>query len=423
MHEEDDDDDGGRVTYRTVTFVNSQLTDEDLLSLTDALAVIFRYEGLQRKYNALSLRLTKVTARGFSKLKGIRDFMLDLSGTLVHRDGLIELKYLPNVMFFDLSDTYLSLVALREFVSGRKNDGISLTVSGAKVVNDEVVVPSAVGGSKLPELNVTGLLNILKELKQLKGLDISRLGIRNDDLIDFEFHKKFANLQWVYFSDNELTNKCLSTITSINPNSLWFLALSGNEGIGDAGMDELKKLHRLSSLRLAGTGISDAGLAKLDFSNLQELDISNTRTALDKEFVLDKDNVKKSFKNLKRLYINKTGVTSKELIAIGKLTSDYLLAELNVSDTVVTNKGLEAFIRLRLPTEKHVELAADAEFYLGKQGAQELGIGIGDATQFKLIFDNTRATPGMLSRLQGVAGNTLALNTLALGSPRRTFRK
>jgi len=376
--EKDLDDDGNKIMNRIVSFANSSLTDQDLLGLTQALDTIYKYKSKLKqdnnKNNRLDLRFTKVTGKGFRNLKNIEKLTyLDLSSTLVNDEGLQELTYLADLLEdIDLDYTYLSLTGLKQFSKNfDTKKTIALSLLGATVVNDE---PASFAATKLEKISATCLINTVKDLKNLVGLDLSRLDLTTQDIEVLQQNIAGSKLKWLAISNNKLDNDCLQIVGKISPDSLWYLDLSGNDNVVD--VDKLTfpgGLKKLASLYLSGTGITNEVLAKMDLPNLNTLDISDTKTSLDRNVICyswseiiekmplliapskaESVLLRPTFQNLEWLDVSKTGVSNEELVAHDQLAGCWRLTTLeylNVSNTSATTDGLIQFFKCRVTQE------------------------------------------------------------------------
>jgi len=359
--------------------------------LTGHLATIYRL-GPDRPhtgYNKLDLSFTKVTGRGFGDLNRVNLTHLNISSTLVSDAGLNELDYLDGLKAVFLDYTHLPIEALEHFLkSHQKIENLSL--DGATFAYDDLKIRK-----------VGQLVSALKDLKQLTTLDLSHLGIQNNDLDVLFAGENRRNIRRVALSyNNELTNACLTTLVRLE--GLQSLYLSGDTEL--TNLDSLK-LNSLEELDLSGTGITNEVLAKMDLPNLKILDISDTKTFLNRNVLFDRSAKwlserpklnalqnwstfqdwstwlsarpieRNTFWNLKELHVNKTGVSDDELLDIGLLEQ---LKELDLTETTVTNHGLEQFVRI------------SAAF-------------IQDGVTPRIDFDHP--TPGLLRRLEAIASS------------------
>lgn len=395
------DDDNHKITVRVVSFANSNLTDDELLCLTEPLAIIYqsplekdekkeclKNEEMEKNIkeqkkirNRLDLSYTKVTARGFRKLREITNLTdIDLSSTLVYDKGLRELEHLESLEVIRLKYTYIPITALRHLVAHLSTREIVLYLSGATIVNDAVLSDANMAGCKLKKVSAGCLLNTLKNLTNVKGLDLTLLGIKDPELKELLTGKLQHTLKWIDLSNNDLSNECLESLAGVT--QLWWLSLSGNSCLQDGvisgpPLKELNHLRHLKVLKLSSTGITNKGLQQLDLKKLIVLDISNTSTVLNKHILLTKLVPWSAFRkhlsqrtdgknglqglvrgvndyisslvfyvnqySMKTLKVNKTGISTDEVIAISSLL--FGLTDLDLSDTSVTNEGLEKIVR------------------------------------------------------------------------------
>lgn len=137
--------------------------------------------------------------------------------------------------------------------------------------------------------------------------------------------------------DMEITDRDLAYLVEALDN-LKFLSLAGTR-ITDAGLAHVKSLQGLQELHLDRTAITNDGLAMINgLQNLEVLDLKDTR--------IDDTGLATlaSLRNLRGLYLTRTRITDTGLAQIGMLTE---LRTLILWDTQVTDKGLRHLRSLR----------------------------------------------------------------------------
>lgn len=375
---------GGPVPERVVSFANSNLTDDDLLRLTGAIAAIFQQCPV-RCSNKLDLSYTKVTGKGFRKLQEITNLTeLDLSSTLLCDEGLLELTYLTSLLDIDLDYTRFSISVLKQLVMAFSQRPILLSLKRATVVDDELSISPALTDCRPKRASAARVLEVVRLLRGVQGLDLSYLGINDADLNGFFTPAMEQNLRWIDLSYNQLSNDCLSRVVRLR--RLWFLRLSGNSKLKSIDNSDVKSIELLRHLKclkelyLSSTGITNNGLKALNLSTLDVLDISDTRTLLNAEVlrphVIGAASVAgtvllgrwdppipvaiaipvavalllEAWRPIKltELYISKTGIGDREL-SDPRMTAYLInLTDLDIKDTIVNPQTLETLTNLRI---------------------------------------------------------------------------
>lgn len=400
----DYDHEGNLVPIRVVSFANSNLTNGTLLSLTDALACVYQQEPMT-KYNRLDLSFTKVTGEGFRRLRAIPNLTeIDLSSTPVHDEGLQELAYLSTLIDISLDYTYITSSALKGFVRANSERRIALSLSSATVVDDEPGTSTRLACRGPKKLSGTSLFCILQGLNKVEGLDLSGLGIRDEDLDALLTDGIKANLKWIDLSNNSLGKNCSPKVAQLK--GLWWLGLKGNTDLTDENLGRLSDLgENLNELDLSSTGISNTGLKDLSLKGLTVLDVSNTKAIINNDVLrIDSPMIwrfsyprmfwgerpKKptggAFRSLEELRVSGTGLSDEELPAIALLDK---LTLLEVSGTLVTIKGLEKFVEYR-------------RFLYPEQGRNTL--------KPRLVIQQAEASPAVKRRLEGIAAATITVS-------------
>jgi hypothetical protein len=305
-------------------FANSNLSDDDLAAIRDALIGI-------TKLKKLDLSFTKVTGSTLDQLEELSDLTdLDLGNTLVHDEGLRKLEHLAKLCKLRLNQTYLTEDGLRCLAVNLGSRLTSLDLSNAVVIGR--------GSKPLPTASI---VRILASFNNLQELNLSGMQLGDDDL---DLLAKHCRLKRLIISRNSLTDKGMSALEKMT--QLIKLDLSGNVGIANDGLKKLGCMKCLVDLNISGTGnpkqpVTNDGLKGLlpQKRELKKLNISNTNTRFNDE-VLNCLNRSK----LKVLDVSGTGVSNAEMCAIGKL---YHLEELHVANTTVDDKGLALLKKLR----------------------------------------------------------------------------
>ena len=115
--------------------------------------------------------------------------------------------------------------------------------------------------------------------------------------------------------------------------------------VNDEGLKAIATFTQLKILALRSTKVSDPGLNELaPLTQLEELSVSNGADRGDTGAI----NIAANLKQLKRLYIDNSGVGDAGVIELAKLPR---LQVLTLNGTRVTDKGLEALTRLRMLQE------------------------------------------------------------------------
>jgi hypothetical protein len=346
---------------RNVSFVNSSLTDDQLLSLTGALATIYRLDPCHDK-NKLDVAFTKVTGKGFREIcKATNLNILDLSSTLVFDEGLLELTGIDSLEGLALDYTHLPITVVQHFLQHQININ-DLSFSGVTFADDD--------GEKR---KVRCLLNSLKYVKGLKVLDLSRLGITDDDLLCLNNQACYGWKDLTLSDNYQLTNKCFCFLRTLM--ELTALNLSNNQQIMDIydSSGKLKKavpldkLCKLTWLNLSGTGISNACLTSLP-STITTLIISNTKTSdpipVESRIPIPVES------RITYLDVSRTGVSDKELSPIKeKFGNLKYLTYLNVKDTTVSHKWLERLVTCRAELWKNKRQPPDLTIICENQTA------------------------------------------------------
>jgi hypothetical protein len=176
--------------------------------------------------------------------------------------------------------------------------------------------------SELEDFTLVGVqvsskgLGILRSMPRLKSLCIHQISVTDDTLADVA---QARELKYVNFA--------LLT------------------GVSDKTVASLERLPRLKELILARTGVSDAGMERLNV-NVQSLSLWQTQLsdACMKHF--------RRLKNLKHLNLSGTRITDKGLAVLGPLPE---LESISVVATGVTEAGVAAYVKTR-PSNRAIEV-------------------------------------------------------------------
>ena len=365
-----------------VAFSNTNLTDSELDSIVD---VLWKIPNLQK----LDLTYTRVKGWGLWRLVGLDSLKeLNLSSTPLNEEGLEVLASLAQLTCVTLNNVHLPARAYQNFFETPGLSLKSLSLSGTIVYGDDGQALSAsyflapLSGLKLVQLDISGALIPAKPPKAATPATLVPAKtpkiVTDKDLTPL---MGMSTLEWLNISNDNLADQAISSVAMLS--NLSALDLSGNNRLTDKGLgrlDRLVKLKNLNQLLLGGIGhpdtddqekrvivVTNAGIEPLLELPLMALDLSNTTTLLNKKLL---DHNPGLCKTLKHLGLASTGVSDRELAAIGTLTQ---LTQLDLSGTTVTNKGLEQLKPL-------VNLN-------------------------RLVIDNTKATKGEFARLVAVQAN------------------
>jgi hypothetical protein len=325
----------------TVFFVNSYLTDLDLLNLVPDLAQI-------KNFKKLDLRGTKVEGLYLNEFACFPDLKeIDLSSTPIHDAGLRTVASLANVERLHLNQTHLSEDGLNYLMKQAGPRLTALHLSNAAVVDCRMILlprkcilKALATCSKLEELSLSGM--------QLKDKHIPAL-------------TAFPILSKLDLSANKLTNDGLKKLAELdNLKMLTDLNVSDNREVTDAGVMEICKFIKLTKLNISGTGhpekpgstVTNLSTRRL-LLNLAELEtfrIGNTNTFPARVLVpapISASLISIPFKNLKTLDISSTGVSDDTLRVVADMFP--YLNELDLSNTCIHDKGLENLAGLQGP--------------------------------------------------------------------------
>ncbi len=301
------------------------LNDMDLKVLKDC-----------RRMRFISVRKTKITAKGLEELHQLRP---DLR--IIHDGGVI-----------DSSDPERSAAEYALSIGGQvRVDGNAQEISESTNLPKERFILTGINLESNPLATDAGLLNF-KDCKGLKRLHLYKTNITDAGLAHF---KNCTELTYLELGYTGVTDKGLAYFKDCK--SLKHLSMDRAK-ITDEGLANFKDCKELAHLAISYNGITDAGLAHFkDCKMLKEvylvLDISDRGLAYLKDS-----------KGITHLYLSSAKITDtgfahfkdckqlKELSLGGTTISDEgltffkdckELTYLNVKHTKVTAKGLQAF--------------------------------------------------------------------------------
>ncbi|MCP4298415.1 MAG: hypothetical protein GY786_22750, partial [Proteobacteria bacterium] len=185
----------------------------------------------------------------------------------------------------------------------------------------------------------------------LRELILEGVSILESEWKNLESLKQITTLQ--------LSNSSFSDQGAIYLNSLGQLKLLDLSGtcLTDTGMEKLKNLTQIQSLRLHQTNITDGAIAKSDFPNMVELDLSKTKVSGKAFGTIRSPNLRAlylsnsrisdsnihhllKFKKLATLDLSETNIGDQSINYLQQLKT---LTHLNLSDTEVGYKALSQF--------------------------------------------------------------------------------
>jgi hypothetical protein len=333
--------------FKVVVFLNSNLSDTDLSTVTWALCKI-------QNLIKLDLSYTKVKGTGLWGLKclgSLRD--LDLSSTPLSKIGLCQLIQLlqpstsgsssigQTLQHLRLNGTLLPAdelsKLLREGVSNAK--GISLYLANIAIASDtsEIDICFALPegcmdraslslvASKAP--NVIGidtwlikfkddLQNVYKlpSVNGLAGIDLSNTGLGDDGFAALLGIINKSTFKALVVNGDKITDKGLKSFRDVNDNQLFSniskLDVGGNTKITNVGLNCLSGVTALADLSLAGLSlVTDKGvLTVIKGTKLIKLNVSATS-------ILGKDSDPANdlkwigpLSNIETLNLSKTGI-------------------------------------------------------------------------------------------------------------------
>jgi len=248
-----------------------------------------------------------------------RDKRLDITELDVKKDGLkdlSELRYYKNLKKLSLKNCGLKDTSQLKGITGLT----SLDLSGNKNLAD---LTGILDMKELSDLNIRETavrdIGVVKNLKSLKSIDISYTLIEDTSpLMECSgLEKLYAGYNNENFTDSSIM------LTAGSLANLRELDITGNTVFAD-GIDSIKRLKRLVSLKLGGTFIDDGHCKKLEgLKSLEVLCLQSNTNVTDFKFI-------KGFTNLKELDLSATGIM--DISGIEKLHN---LRKLDLSLTFV----------------------------------------------------------------------------------------
>lgn len=248
-----------------------------------------------------------------------RDKRLDITELDAKKDGiddLSELKYYKNLKKLSLKNCGLRDTSQLAGITGL----VSLDLSNNKNLEDLTGIS---GMEELVNLDLRETavsdIGVLKNLKSLKSVDIGYTLV--EDTSPLMGCSGIEVLYAGYNNENFTDSSIMSVAGSLK--NLKELDLTGDVVVAD-GMDKLKKLKNLVSLKLGGTFINDKHCKYLEgLESLEVLVLQSNINITDFKFL-------KKLKNLKELDLSATGIT--DISGIEKLNK---LKKLDLSLTFV----------------------------------------------------------------------------------------
>jgi hypothetical protein len=317
---------------KSVIFFNTSLRDIDLAVLADSLIEIGNLQRLVLSYT----RVTGTLPPAVAAIGSLEE--IDLSSTPISGEGLVGLTLPTNLKRVSLNDTTLPRDAFDVFTRDIAPRLTTLQLSGARVVDpqmqpvDSKTIALFIGRCTLLEhLDLSGALASRGSKEEKNGVaDLSNL-------------TGLVQLTELNLASDNLRNSALSSVVQLT--QLTALNLSGSARLNDNDLSSvwpaaspLLGLHNLQRLNLSGTHLTDAQVPELaaQLQDLTDLNISDTYTLVDDKAAASLDQLT----NLTRLSIANTGVNDRSFRAIWKGDCLRKLGSLDISGTMVTDRGL-----------------------------------------------------------------------------------
>jgi hypothetical protein len=332
-----------------VKFYNSHFTDLDLAAVAESLSQIIALEVLDLSY-------TRVKGESLGWLARFPSFKLkelNLSSTPISGVGLRELARLDALECIRLNQTtlYLSdLLAMQGMMNTRLKalhlSGARLLDHGMQPLKPEVTLKYIAGFTYLEDLDLAGTLAApgspgekgVGDLKPLGGLKyLKRLDLSNNKLQAPDDPPKPPK--------PGVKPKPQAVAELVKLTKLTTLRLGGNGDLNDKSFEQIWStpavpvgVHKLTRLDLSGTKLTDKGVKGLASHNrkLVDLNISNTPTMVHK----DAPDGLRGLACLCTLNLAGTGLGDTMFVALGKGSGLASVRSLDISGTMVTNKGL-----------------------------------------------------------------------------------
>ncbi len=198
----------------------------------------------------LWLNETAITDSGLKHLAGLRKLeKLWLDQTQITAAGVRHLAGLTNLRVLSMRNTRVDDAGLAALEKLTRLE--SLHLEGADCSLAAVLhLFVEVQGRDLPDaLRTAGCVRWSDE-DAVTSLDLSRLRVYDDDLWVLE---PFSDLQWLYLNGTGITDAGLARLAHLEDLTLLHLE---DTAITNAGLEHLRKLRRLETLHLEGTGVS-----------------------------------------------------------------------------------------------------------------------------------------------------------------------
>ena len=223
--------------------------------------------GPQWLESRLKSRLRWLTHR----VKQVRLADLELNDVILDQLAMFrEVEYLSleNVTFAEESSQFPRLPKLR-------------LICVSRVADCERILAASVGSETLTELTLAHAEANEQMVDHLASLpNLSKLA-----LVDVPFHAgqlrrlPLRQLEQLCLRKTSVTN--LDLVPLADCTSLRFLDLTGNRGVGDAGLWSIRVLPQLEILLLSGTSVTNDGVLRIrDLPQLRRLSLSQTAVTL-----------------------------------------------------------------------------------------------------------------------------------------------
>ena len=341
----------------------------------------------------------------------------------LHTDFVGRTTPMPSVPEWDLTSLERTAILMRPvtaiivllMVSGVACADEASTVAtlkklGFDIQRDQTVAGEPVVGVKRWNGDLTDAdLKLLKELPQIKELDLFSTSITDVGMKELKNLKHLTNLELRYTKVTDAGLKELRELKQLRTLNLW-----GTQ-VTDAGIKELKELKQLTTLDLSCTKITDAGVTDLKrLTQLEDLCLHTTQVTdarlnelkdLTRLKILDLRFTKvtgegmrdlKQLKQLTALYLPYTEVTDAGVHGLKEIKQ---LKILDLTKTKVTDAGLKDLKELKHLT--HLDLF----------GTQVTDAGVSELKGLKelktLDLTNTQVTNAGLTELREAIPNCI----------------
>ena len=320
---------------KTITFFNTSFNDLDLALVTDYVTQIPNVKKINFSYT----RLNGETLWGLATIATLEE--LDLSTTPLTGRGLAQVALLRQLKWINLSNTRLPSDSVDYFHSQIPPSLTNLQFSGAKVL-DAAAQPLAAHALLHLIGKFAGLehLNLASTLAQPGSVD------ETNGVSDLQPLSNLDKLTELDLSNNSLKDPAIKEVGKLAA-TLTALSLAGNSDLTDIGLVAIAPLkpgvpaagyNMLTKLNLSGTKLTDAKFAIIANRNTQltELNLSGTllfgyKPSLDPL---------RNLSGLTKLDISGTGLNDALFRKLWEGDPFPKLASLDVSGTLVTDKGL-----------------------------------------------------------------------------------